>query len=518
MIALSPASLGSIRRKLLGTVIATTAAALLVASGTLLALDLREYHRNWIKDIFTQMELLGRSSAAALQFDDRKVGQDNLSLLSIRSEFHAAALYDAHGKLFATYSRDGDTDFPHIPDNEGYRIDGGTIVAYKRIVEHDQILGTVYVQADYRLMANLFKGMGIVTLVIAMAMLVAMFVSGWLQSFLIDPILAIAGVAREVVTRRDFSLRARKLSNDEVGALADAFNAMLAEIQSRTDELETSNRELGREVAERRRVEGEVRRLNKELDSRVRQRTAELETANAELESFCYSVSHDLRAPLRSIDGFSQALTEELGGDISEDAGRYLGKIHGSTKRMGQLIEDLLNLSKLSRMDLKLAEVDLSAMAQEVVSGLQQSAPERRVDVSIWDGMKAWGDGRLLLVALENLLGNAWKFTGRSAAPKIEVGTIQEGGKAIYFVRDNGAGFDMAYVDKLFGVFQRLHGQSEFPGTGVGLATVQRIILRHGGRIWATATPGKGAAFFFTLPEPGEAGPPPAAGGETGKT
>jgi light-regulated signal transduction histidine kinase (bacteriophytochrome) len=157
-------------------------------------------------------------------------------------------------------------------------------------------------------------------------------------------------------------------------------------------------------------------------------------------------------------------------------------------------------------------------MAQEVVNGLQQGSPERSVDVSIWDGMKAWGDGRLILVALENLLGNAWKFTAKSANPKIEVGTIQEDGKSIYFVRDNGAGFDMAYVDKLFGVFQRLHGQHEFPGTGVGLATVQRIILRHGGRIWANAAPGKGAVFFFTLPEPGDAVPPPAAAGGNATT
>lgn len=496
--------LSSIRSKLLATIMVTTAVALLVASGAMLALDLREYHKTWIKDIFTQMELLGRTSAAALQFEDTKVGQETLSLLSIRPEFQSAALYDSRGKPFATYFRKGLTlDIPKIPDNEGFRIDGRTITAFKRIVENNQILGTVYVRADYALIANLIKGVGIVAMVITIALLAAIIVSRWLQSYLVNPILSIAGVAREVVTQKDYSLRVNKLSNDEVGTLADAFNAMLSEIQCRTDELETSNQVLEKEVAERRRAEEEIRRLNIELDTRVQERTAELEIANTELESFCYSVSHDLRAPLRSIDGFSHALVDELGNNLSENSRRYLGKIHNSTKRMGQLIEDLLNLSRLSKAALKLVPLDLGSMAQEIISGLQQSSPDRNVDVSIWDGMKAVGDSRLMLVVLENLLGNAWKFTGRTEKPKIEIGVIEEEGKSIYFVRDNGAGFDMAYADKLFGVFQRLHGQNEYQGTGVGLATVQRIILRHGGRIWATAVPGKGAVFYFTLADSG---------------
>jgi light-regulated signal transduction histidine kinase (bacteriophytochrome) len=330
-----------------------------------------------------------------------------------------------------------------------------------------------------------------------------MLISGWLQSFLINPILAIADVAREVVTKRDFSLRARKMSNDEIGALAEAFNSMLEEIESRTDELETSNKVLEKEVSERRKAEEEIRRLNQDLDIRVQKRTAELEAANKELESFSYSVSHDLRTPLRAIDGFSRVLADDLGDNLSENAKLYIGKVRDSTQRMGQLIEDLLNLSKLSRTDLRPNPLDLSVIAQEVVDNLRQSSSDREVDVSIWDDMKATGDARLIRVVFENLLGNAWKFTSKTGNPRIEIGTIQEENKSIYFVRDNGAGFDMDYADKLFRVFQRLHGQSEFPGTGVGLATVQRIIHRHGGRIWANSTPGKGAAFFFTLTDSG---------------
>jgi signal transduction histidine kinase len=501
-----PALLSPIRRKLLATILLTTVVALLVASGTLLALGLRDYHNGWVKDVFTQMELLSRSSTAALQFDDQKVGGENLSLLSIRPEFQAAAIYDSRGQLFATYSRPGEPrDFPAIPANEGYVIEGRSLVAYKRIIDGNQILGTLYVRTDYKLIANLVDGLGVVATVIAIALLVAMLVSGWLQSYLIDPLISIADIARRVVTQRDFSLRAPKLSDDEVGALADAFNEMLSEIQVRTQELEASNRTLEGEVAERRRAEDEVRVLNRQLDARVQARTAELQVANAELEAFCYSVSHDLRAPLRSIDGFSNALVSELGSGLSVTANRYLGKIRSSTQRMGQLIEDLLNLSRLSRADLDLGVLDLSAMAQEVVNGLRMTSSDREVDVSIWGGMKARGDARLILVVLENLLGNAWKFTGRTEHPRIEVGTVQESGRSIYFVRDNGAGFDMAYADKLFGVFQRLHRENEFPGTGVGLATVQRIISRHGGRVWAQSTPGEGAAFFFTLPDAGEA-------------
>ncbi|HWA37750.1 MAG TPA: ATP-binding protein, partial [Burkholderiales bacterium] len=234
-------------------------------------------------------------------------------------------------------------------------------------------------------------------------------------------------------------------------------------------------------------------------EQRVRERTLALESTNAELEAFCYSVSHDLRAPLRAIDGFSQALVDDFPADVPPDAARYLARIRTSAQRMGQLIEDLLNLSKVSRGELQRADVDVSEIAQQVVAELRQREPARQVDVHVWDGMRARADGRLLRVALENLIGNAWKFTGKTAAARIEVGALRDGGSCSFFVRDNGAGFDMAYASKLFGAFQRLHTVNEFQGTGIGLATVQRIVHRHGGRIWADAAPGQGAVFHFTL-------------------
>jgi light-regulated signal transduction histidine kinase (bacteriophytochrome) len=332
-----------------------------------------------------------------------------------------------------------------------------------------------------------------------LALAVAILVSMWLQTVITKPVLSAVRAARDVAARGDYAARAQKFSDDEVGMLVDAFNEMLSVIETRTQELERINDDLAREIAERRRIEEEMTQLNIDLERRVRERTSQLEMTNSELESFCYSVSHDLRAPLRAIDGFSQALAEELPGQLPEAAQRHFDRIRAATQRMGQLIEDLLNLSKVSRGTLEYREVDLSALAGQVMRELKAQDPDRKVDVSIWEGIRVNGDARLIRAALENLLGNSWKFTSKVQAPRIEVGTMRDGERAVYFVRDNGAGFDMAYADKLFGAFQRLHGMEEFPGTGIGLATVQRIVHRHGGRIWADAAPGRGAVFYFTL-------------------
>jgi len=250
-----------------------------------------------------------------------------------------------------------------------------------------------------------------------------------------------------------------------------------------------------RDITDRKRAEAGIRQLNSELA----RRSAELEATNKELETFAYSVSHDLRAPLRAIDGFSQVLMEDYGEALDEEGLDHLRRVRAATLRMGELIDGLLGLARLTRQEIHLEAVDLSALARSVVQNLLQNEPNRRVEFVIAEGARAQGDRGLMEVVLQNLLANAWKFTSKQPHTHIEFGMCEENGATVFFIRDNGAGFDMAYAGKLFGAFQRLHAQGEFDGHGIGLATVQRIIRRHGGRIWAEGQVGKGATFSFTL-------------------
>jgi light-regulated signal transduction histidine kinase (bacteriophytochrome) len=250
-----------------------------------------------------------------------------------------------------------------------------------------------------------------------------------------------------------------------------------------------------RDVTQRKLTEESIRKLNDDL----RQRATQLEAANKELEAFAYSVSHDLRAPLRTIDGFSLALIEDFANQLPDEGHNYLMRIRTAAQRMAQLIDDLLNLSRVSRAPIEPVTVNLSSLAHNIIRELQQTQPERIVEVMIAVDLMARADQRLMRMVLENLLSNAWKFTSKQEYARIEFGIQETDRQPAYFVKDNGAGFDMMYADKLFGTFQRLHANSEFPGIGIGLAIVQRIMHRHGGRVWAEGKVDKGATFYFTL-------------------
>ncbi len=253
------------------------------------------------------------------------------------------------------------------------------------------------------------------------------------------------------------------------------------------------------DITARKHAEQRINKLNEELEDRVMRRTAELKAVNEELESFAYSVSHDLRAPLRAINGFSNALIEDYGPELNLEAQEYLNRICSASTRMGKLIDDLLSLSRITRAQMRRQTLDLSEIAQNVLTELRQAEPDRQVETVVHPGLSACGDRTLLQVAIGNLIGNAWKFTSREKHAVIELGCMQHD-KKVFFIKDNGAGFDMAYAKNLFGPFQRLHSVDEFEGTGIGLATVQRIFHRHGGKIWAEAEVKRGATFYFTIP------------------
>jgi signal transduction histidine kinase len=352
------------------------------------------------------------------------------------------------------------------------------------IVKIDQVEALAPVRA-------LFKTMALVGgLVLFIAAIAAFIIS---RSFT-RPIQNLV-LGTEEMGKGNLDYRIGLKSQDEIGQLGKSFDRMAENLKKTL----VSRDDLVKEVKERKKAEEKGRQLNRDLEKRVKDRTAQLTASNAELEAFAYSVSHDLRAPLRAMDGFSTALKNSYPDKLDVQGKHYLTRIQAASREMGQLIEDLLNLSRVTRSELKQQAIDLSGMARAIAAGLITQFPERQVEFDISDKMNINGDANLFKIVLENLINNAFKFTSTRARALIEVGTEEQKGRQVYYVRDNGVGFDMAYANKLFVPFQRLHAKQEFPGTGIGLVTVKRIVTRHGGRIWADAVVDQGAAFYFTI-------------------
>ncbi len=484
----------SVRAKVLLVVLITAASALLISGAAMAWYELRDFRQTRVDELTAQAAVIGLAAAPALQFLDPQAAHEYLAPLAANDSITSAAIYTANGTLFASYSATGQAvNFPELPEIDGNYVDGNELVLFRRIVAGDEIIGSVGLRTRHDLGQRLVDYLGILGGVMLLSLLAAGLISGWLQRTITRPIAAVTAVARAVMEQRDFSLRAPKSTNDEVGLLVDAFNGMLDELGQRAERLEHS-------VREQERAEEELRTLNVQLEERVEARTSQLEAANRELESFSYSVSHDLRAPLRAITGFSNLLWEDHKEHLDEEARRKLGIIRGQADRMGALIDDLLRFSRLGRKSIAPTLVDMAELAQGTLERMLQDTVNDQLEIRVGKLPAAMADRNLMEQVWINLLSNAIKFSSKVEKPVVEVGAIVEEEENVYYVRDNGAGFDPRYQDKLFGVFQRLHDESEFSGTGVGLALVNRIVARHGGRVWADSRLGEGATFHFSIP------------------
>jgi signal transduction histidine kinase len=492
----------SITRKLMTVMLLTSSAVLFVTCGTFLTYELVTFRQTMVRTLSTLAQVIAANSTAALVFQNRAEATEVLSALAAEHDVVAAGVYDKSGTLFATYPATATPGtIPARPGHDGYSFGTRHLVLNIPVVVETRRLGTLHIQSDLGAMyrrLRLYGGM--VAGVIVVSCLVAVVLSARLQNHISRPVLALARTAKTVSAQRDLSVRAERFDDDELGQLTDAFNGMLDRVQEQDRALREQGNQLRLEVDERGRAEAEVRALNADLERRVTERTHALEVANKELESFSYSVSHDLRAPLRHVLGYVEMLESETAGQLSAVSQRYMTTIKDATTEMAQLIDDLLTFSRMGRSELSESRVQLDVLVREAIRSLENVTNGHEI---IWQTSplpQVIGDRSMLKQVIANLLDNAVKYSRMRRPARIEIGCAgEERGRTIVFVRDNGAGFDMKYAGKLFSVFQRLHRADEFEGTGIGLATVQRIVARHGGRIWAESARDQGATFYLTL-------------------
>ncbi|WP_229459326.1 ATP-binding protein [Massilia cavernae] len=509
----------SLRQKLVAVVMATTLTALLVSVGALIGYDLRQYHRALLGDMSTQAELLGHMTSAALTFDDARLAGENLALLRLRPLVRAGAIYDARGKLFASYVAPGEpSEFPAAPMGDSVQVAGNKLYQFRRIVENGELLGTVYLRAEYAMMSRTIDYALMALLITTVAMLLAFLLTRRLGGIVTAPIFAIAGVAREVVSTRDYSRRAPRTSDDEAAELVDSFNAMLTEIEQRTGELENSNRAIAREAQERASAQQEVMRLNEQLEVRVHERTLQLETANAELEvamdearkanhaksAFLSAMSHELRTPLNAILGFAQILTSEALPSTLAQKKEFAGHILKSGRHLLTLINEILDLAKVEAgaMNLSLEPVALGEVLGECRAMIEPIATGRGIRMLFPEDCKAVvaADRTRLKQVLLNLLSNAVKYNRAGGAVILDV-SVAAPGRARLSVQDTGHGLSSAQLDALFQPFNRLGQEnSGEEGTGIGLVLTRRLVDLMGGTIGVSSRVGVGSVFWIELP------------------
>jgi PAS domain S-box-containing protein len=597
-----------IKTKLMTVILTISGAVLLLTCSAYFIYDYITFRQNTVRQLTILGQVIAANSTAALAFQSQADATEILSAIKAEKHIVAAGLYDVNGNMFSHYPTDlPANEFPAIPGID-YKFEKGYLIGFEAVSQGNKRLGTLYLKSDMgAINERLLLYSTIAIAIIVIAFIMAYFLSDRFQKEISVPIFALAYTAKAISERHDYSVRATKLSDDELGELTDAFNQMLSRIQQQTiivSESEARVRAvidsamsavvvidnggvitewnvraekmfgypkedaLGRELAdmiiphkyrdahrrgikhytstgegpvlnqllelsalrsdgtefpvelsispvksgdttafcgfitditERKKAEEEIRSFNQKLEQKVLERTDELQIANKELESFSYSVSHDLRAPLRSIHGYMNIFAEEYSANLDQEGKRLIDVILKNSQKMGQLIDDLLAFSQLGRKELQKGKVGMHDMVSNIWEDLKRAEGNRSIAFKLNDLPVALADHVTIRQVWTNLISNALKYSRGKEQAIIEVGAEDKSDETIYFVRDNGAGFDMKYYDKLFGVFQRLHSYHEFEGTGVGLAIVHRIVSKHGGKIWAEAKLNEGAAFYFSL-------------------
>ena len=604
----------SIRRKLTAFVLLISCTVVGLTAAAFICYEILTFRSNMRESLSTLAEVLAANSSGSLAFSDVKDARQVLSALQTEPQIVSAALYEKEGKFFAGYPTNWPAQsFPAtMPKKRGYRFFRQHLEVYEPVHQGDLALGTLYIKSDLSALQNRVRlYLSIAIGVLGGSALLAWFLSAALQQRISHPILALTDTARAISERHDYSVRADRLSDDEIGVLTDAFNQMLNQIEESSqarmflaaivessddaivgkdlagrvvswnfgatrmfgykaqemigqtisvlaptrydDELralekvhrgetvhfETVQRRktgedihvsvtmspirdsngsiigssaIKRDITERKKAEEENIRLKSELEQRVQSRTSELAATNKELEAFTYSVAHDLRAPLRHMDAYASAIEQDFANQMPPQMSNYLQRIISSSHKMANLVDDLLNLARVGRAELKLQPTSLDHVVAEVIQDFKDETKNRHIEWKVGRLGTVDCDPGLIKLVWVNLLGNSLKYTRPRSTAVIEVdrtsshafpngGGSHGEGETVFRVRDNGVGFDMRFAEKLFGVFQRLHRAEEFEGTGVGLATVERIVQKHGGRIWAQAEVNKGATFYFTLGE-----------------
>ncbi|UTY57744.1 ATP-binding protein [Massilia sp. erpn] len=510
--------LHSLRQKMLAVVMLVALVALLVSIGIFIVYDLRAYRRSIVADLSTQAELIGHMSSPALVFDDARLAKENLALLRLRPKVDAGAIYRSGGTLFAAYVAPGQSsEIPRQAGAEGFLYEDGKLLMFKSIVDNGEVLGTVFLRAEYEMLGRALDYLAIAVLAVLGAMLSAWLLLRRLNPLLTQPILDIAGVAREIVDTGDYSRRATRLSEDEVAELVDSFNKMLDEIQARTRELETSNREIAREAEQRSQAQHEVMRLNAELEQRVHERTMQLEIANGELamameeaksanqakSAFLSSMSHELRTPLNAILGFAQILTSEKLPSTLAQKREFAGHILKSGRHLLTLINEILDLAKIESgaVALSLEPVALQDILQECDDMVRPLASERGIRLLFPADSRVHvvADRTRLKQILLNLLSNAIKYNRDGGA--VVVDSSPSGPSLVRIsVQDTGMGLRSEQMKLLFQPFNRLGQESGAEeGTGIGLVVTKRLVELMGGVIGATSSPGVGSMFWVEL-------------------